>query len=272
MVLAAISLMFAANTRWESEAATFRVQMQAQSRPITPPIYSARELDGLPLPVQRYFRAVLREGQPMVKRARFTQEGTFLQNLEGQRWEPFDATQLVTTSPPGFDWDARIQMIPGARVHVRDSYSSGVGTLHAAVMGLVTVANIHGGADLAQGELMRYLAEAVWYPTALLPSQGVRWEAIDATSARATLQDGANSVSLEFRFGTDGLVSTVWAKSRTMVSGKEVQQAPWQGKFDAYDWRGGMLVPTIGEVEWQLPQGPVPYWRGRITQIEYAFA
>lgn len=39
--------------------------------------------------------------------------------------------------------------------------------------------------EVAQGELMRFFAEAAWYPTALLPSQGVRWQAVDDTSARA---------------------------------------------------------------------------------------
>ncbi|WP_332942875.1 MULTISPECIES: DUF6544 family protein [unclassified Microcoleus] len=32
---------------------------------------------------------------------------------------------------------------------------------------------------MAQGELMRFFAEAARYPAAFLPSQGVCWEAID---------------------------------------------------------------------------------------------
>ena len=40
---------------------------------------------------------------------------------------------------------------------------------------------------MAEGELMRFLAEAAWYPTALLPSQGVRWQGADERSAFATL-------------------------------------------------------------------------------------
>ena len=35
---------------------------------------------------------------------------------------------------------------------------------------------------------MRFFA--AWYPTALLPRQGVRWEAVDDRSARATLEEG----------------------------------------------------------------------------------
>lgn len=30
---------------------------------------------------------------------------------------------------------------------------------------------------LDEGALQRYLAEAIWFPTALLPSQGVTWTA-----------------------------------------------------------------------------------------------
>lgn len=36
--------------------------------------------------------------------------------------------------------------------------------------------------------------------------------------------------------------------------------------------RSGMQVPLDGEVAWLLPQGERPYWRGRITKIEYEFA
>jgi hypothetical protein len=30
-----------------------------------------------------------------------------------------------------------------------------------------------------------------------------------------------------------------------------------------------MAVPTEGEVEWNLPDGDLPYWRARLTEVEY---
>ena len=65
------------------------------------------------------------------------------------------------------------------------------------------------GDELARGELMRYLAEAAWYPTALLPGQGVRWQAVDEHSADATLRDGAVEMTLRFVFSADGLLEAV---------------------------------------------------------------
>ena len=145
----------------------------------------------------------------------------------------------------------------------------GAGSLRASVLGLVTVADAHDTAESARGELMRYLAEAAWYPTALLPSQGVLWEGIDDVSARATLNDGATSITLEFRFGTDGLVEAVWAASRPRSA---TESAPWLCRVSSYGRRAGMYVPLQGEVEWQLPGGPAPYFRGRMTHITYEFA
>lgn len=51
-----------------------------------------------------------------------------------------------------------------------------------------------------ENELVRYLAEAVWFPTALLPTHGVEWEAIDDRSARAILGHRGVTASLVFWF------------------------------------------------------------------------
>ena len=50
-----------------------------------------------------------------------------------------------------------------------------------------------------------------WYPTALLPSQGVRWAAVDDQSAQATLVDGQLALNLLFRFDEAGLIASVHA-------------------------------------------------------------
>lgn len=121
---------------------------------------------------------------------------------------------MVTVRPPAFDWDARIRWAPGLTMFVRDVYGTGIGRLHATAFGLVTVVDQHGTPEMAQGELMRYLAEAVWYPTALLPSQGVRCDPIDDARARASLTDSDTNVSLEFRFDQEGLVTSIWAPAR----------------------------------------------------------
>ena len=108
--------------------------------------------------------------------------------------------------------------------------------------------------------------------TALLPSQGVRWEAMDDSTARATLTDGAVTVSLDYRFNPEGLIDTARAATRYRAVNGALEATPWQGRFWAYAVRNGIRIPLEGEVAWQLPTGPLPYWRGRITEISYEFA
>jgi len=123
--------------------------------------------------------------------------------------------------------------------------------------------------ELAHGELMRFFAEAAWYPTALLPSQGVTWEAIDESQASATRTDGTVTVKLVFQFDAQGLISSVRSDGRyRTVEGVQVA-TPWQGRFWGYEMQEGMLVPLDGEVEWLLADGPKPYWRGRVERIQY---
>jgi hypothetical protein len=256
-------------SRWHAGTTALRAQLSAARVPITPTRYDPRELEGLPPPVQRYFRAALTAGQPIVAAARVAHAGQFNTGTARATWRPFTSDQLVITRRPGFDWDARIRLAPGVHVCVRDAYVAGEGTLHAALSGLITLADLRGTPELAEGQLTRFLAEAAWYPTALLPSQGVRWDAVDDTLARASLVDGASAVSLEVRFDAEGLIHTVYAAARARTVNGALVATPRQGRFWAYDVRDGMRVPMQGEVAWLLPEGPLPYWHGRVTAISY---
>jgi hypothetical protein len=70
--------------------------------------YNARELEGLPLPVQRYFRAVLTDGQPDIASTKIRMTGSLNLSATAQRWKSFRSHQQVLTSKPSF---------------LRDSYS-----------------------------------------------------------------------------------------------------------------------------------------------------
>lgn len=227
------------------------------------------KLAGLPPPVARYLRRVLIDGAPIPHAARVTQRGEFRLDLKSARWFPFTATQTVTIAPPGFVWDARIRIAPGLDVRVRDGYRAGTGSIRAAVAGLIEVADVHGGAELASAALQRYLAEAPWFPYALLPEAGVTWSAIDERRALATLRDGAVAAALEFTFNEAGDVERVYAPARPFEEKGGFRPMPWAGTNSRWDERGGIRIPVESEVAWYLPAGAAPYWRGHVTAVDY---
>jgi hypothetical protein len=235
--------------------------------------YDGRELEGLPAPVQRYFRTVLTDGQPIIAGATIEMTGTINMSATAEQWKPFASRQRVVTGRPGFLWDAKVEMLPGVAAHVEDSYIAGNGRLNAKLFGLLTVADVHGDGEIARGEFMRYFAESPWYPTSLLPSQGVRWDAVDDASAHATIVDGPITLTLLFRFNDAGLIASVRAEARGAGVDKDgtMVMLPWDCALSDYRLQDSMLIPMIGEAAWVRPEGRKAYFVGHVQNLRYAF-
>lgn len=272
VVIAVMAAVAYGSWHWQRGTVDLRARLEAARVPPATRHYDVGEIASLPAPVQRYFRAVLQDGQPIVTAASVEHAGSMNMGKATATWRPFTSSQRIVTQRPGFDWDARIMVLPGVPVHVHDAYIAGAGALHGAVLGLIPVVDMKDSAELAQGELLRFLAEAAWYPTALLPSQGVRWQALGDRSARATFVDGPHSVMLTFEFHPEGPIDTVRAESRGRSAGGVTVGTPWMGRFWNHQVRAGMRVPMDSEVAWILADGPWPYWRGTNTALAYEFA
>jgi hypothetical protein len=66
----------------------------------------------------------------------------------------------------------------------------------------------------ARGSQHRFLAKAIWSPTALLPGERLRWSTIDDNRECATLTAHSVTVSLEFRFNAAGEVVGIFKPVR----------------------------------------------------------
>lgn len=228
--------------------------------------FDVSQLAGLPAPVARYLTFALSPRQPIIARAHLRSRGTFA--AKPNAWAPFTAEQEVRTQPPEFVWNARIAMMPLVPVRVRDRYAGGEASMRATIAGLVPIVNQHGSPELAAASLQRFLAEAVWYPTALLPRDALSWSAIDDTSARVTLTDGPTTVSIDCTFGSGGGIETISTMRCRDVKGTPIL-TPWVGHHRDYTQLSGMMIPTSGEVAWILSNGPEPYWRGRLISATF---
>jgi hypothetical protein len=284
LVVMAIGLRVLGANRWaeligthsaQLESGRVKTQSAAPGRLQSPARFDARELEGLPAPVQRYFSAVLKDGQPIIAAATIEMAGTMNMSATAEQWKPFTSHQRVVTSlngsRPGFLWDAQVDMFPGVPARVEDSYIAGQGQLIAKLLGLFTVADARGGGELARGEFMRYFAEAAWYPSALLPSQGVQWQAVDDASANATIVDGPITLALLFRFDEAGLIASVRAESRGAGVGKDMLMLPWDCGFADYQLQDGMTIPMAGEAAWVQPDGRKAYFVGHVKKLSYEF-
>ncbi|MDZ5455673.1 DUF6544 family protein [Azohydromonas lata] len=111
------------------------------------------------------------------------------------------------------------------------------------------------------------MAEAPWYPWALLPSERLTWTGIDNSRAMATLVDGGTTVSLEFRFAADGQITGIYSSGRWGRFPNGFRQVPWEGHFGQYERHAGVLVPTRGEVGWYRGTSLELVWTGQVRSL-----
>ncbi|KAK9809546.1 hypothetical protein WJX73_000307 [Symbiochloris irregularis] len=218
------------------------------------------DLGALPGPVQRYFQYALKEGQKPIRYCALRQRGAFrLRASPGMKasegWKKVHAQQFFSTLQPGYVWAATISLAPFMWIRGWDSYVRGKGHMLWKLFSALTLVNF-GGREIDQSALVRYLSEAVYFPTALLPSRTLRWEPLNDDSARATLVHGGLCVSAVFHFNARGQVVrlTTADRPRRLDDGTVAEDA-WTGYYRDYQERGGMQLPMEAEYAWNLVGG-----------------
>lgn len=221
-------------------------------------------LDPLPENVRRYLDQV-DDGEPAPKTVTLRFDGEFSLRERPPRWRRLRSTQQAGVAVPALHWAGEIAFLPGFAFRVHDAYLPGLGRLHATLGGVLDLARIEAGGMLAEAELLRWLAEAVWYPQALRPRPGLRWQAIDANTARVEVDDGRCRAALVMDFGEDGLVRRIRCPDRPRQQGKGFARLPWEARLGDHQRIDGQLLPAAAEVGWVLDGQYCPYWRADLV-------
>jgi len=254
-------IMLAAFVKRISNANRFKNQVKelfSLSRRISHQAFTVNQLEDLPEPVQRYFRRVLKEGQPIISYVRLTHTGKFKTGLD-KKWINIKGEQYYTTDTPGYIWKGTTTYFTA-----RDFY---IGERGGLIVTLLSMFNIldKSGSSFDQGELLRWLAEGVWFPTALLPSERLQWSVVDNSHAKLVFNYKELSLDFLVTFNSGGEI--VEMKTQRYLDKDRLET--WICKIHNYEWINNVKIPTQCEVSWRLATGDVPYGDFTITKIEY---
>ncbi len=223
----------------------------------------------LPEVVQRYFKRVFKDSTSInIQSVKLSQKGQLRTSKDG-RWLYFSASERIVADERSFQWKAKIKIPMGLHIKVIDSFERGIGTGQVKLLSIIPIGSETNRVELNSGALHRYLAEGVWCPTALLPSNGVQWSAINDDSAEASLSVGESTVNLVFQFNDDADVISVYSDGRYGKFNKGYQKKPWEGHFKDYREVNGIRIPMYGEVGWWDSGQFDLVWKGHITQAEW---
>lgn len=231
----------------------------------SPALITATHLLGLPEVVQRYLDYTHIIGRAPIRTVHLKQRGSF-RTKEGQKWLPLVAEQYYTVQPPAFLWHGVIQQNPLLSISASDRFSDGHGSLRVKLLSFITLVDARGP-EADQGELLRYLSEIVWFPTAWL-ADSIEWQAIDAHSARATIRQRGVTASAVLFFNEKDQLTRMTAQRYRLVNGKSVLEQ-WETLGGEYQEVNGVYIPVKAEAVWKLRSGDFSYFRGEITEIAY---
>ena len=225
---------------------------------LTEKIFSYDQLKDLPNPVQRYFRHVLKDGQPYISYVRLKHDGWFKTGKDKKAMD-IQGEQYFTAEKPGFVWKGKTSMFTA-----RDMYLDGKGSLTVHLFSLIRIAR-EEGPNVDQGELLRWLGESVWFPTNLLPNKHLQWIPINDHQARLNFEYNGLSVYYVVTFNEANEIEKL--ETERYMGNKGL--TPWVGEVSDYHEEEGVKVPSIIEASWMLEDGKYTYGRFRVQQMQY---
>lgn len=225
----------------------------------TADIEKITEADIKPLPevVQNYLRFTNIIGKEKIKTVRLKQGGDFRLKPD-QNFKTMTAEQYFNVDSIEFYWQGKVNIITAA-----DKFIGGKGNMKVKLFGLIKVAE-EEGPEIDQGEILRFLAEGVWFPSVFL-NDYISWEALDDHSARATITYKDLSASAIFHFNAKNEIEKITAKRYMGKSGLK----DWEIRILEYKEFHGVRIPGKSEVLWKLSDGDFCWYKPVIFDIEY---
>lgn len=245
VLIGAVVVLLAAMAAWrmaDNRADLTVWRRLASKQPTSPATFNLSMLDGLPDPAQRFFRFAIEPGAALRTVAEISMQGVFsLGNKARPNYQPMQAEQILA-SPHGFVWRVRVgRLFTGS-----DAAEEGDSWSRFWALGVAPVGRAGNNADHARAAFGRYVAEAVfWTPAALLPGEQVRWQAIDDSTARASVTHKGMEQAVDVTVGEDGRpVQVIFQRWSNANPDKVYQPQPFGGYLSDFRMFEGFRLPT----------------------------
>jgi hypothetical protein len=235
-----------------------------------PERFDPSSVSDLPEPARRFFGYAILPGAPLGAVAEIEMTGELgLGTKEAPGYRPMRARQILS-APHGLVWKVEAGSGP-MRISGSDGMVGDRSWTRFWLAGLVPVVRAGGSRDHLRAAFGRVVAEtAFWAPAALLPQNGVSWEAVDENTARATVNHRGLTQTVDVRVDAEGRPLWVTISRWTDANPEKVfRLQPFGGSLSDFREVGGFRLPF--HVEGGNFFGTMdyfPFYRAAVQEIQ----
>lgn len=223
-------------------------------------------IEDLPIPVQKWLIHCGVNNRLQIKSVYLSQEVLIKLKPNQKKWYKAIAQQYFTISPAAFNWVIDMDMNSFIKIKGRDKLENESGEMVIKLGSLIPIVNVKNNKKINEATLQRFLAEIVWFPSAVLSSY-ISWEYIDESSAKATISINNITTSGTFFFNKNGefkKFSTFRYKDLHDVEPKE-----WSVEAVESNVINGIKIPVVLNVTWKLDDKDFTWLQLKIKNVYY---
>jgi hypothetical protein len=240
---------------------------ERSGQPVSPELVTEADLAHLPEPVRQYLRLTGTVGQPRVHHFKATWSGRIRASADAP-WMAFTAEQYNFPAERArfFLMDATRTGLP---VEVYHAFEGHTATMRARLLSLVPLVDAKGP-EMDRAETVTLFNDLCLLAPAALIDPAIRWEPLDAGSARAHYTAGSNTISAVLYFNEAGELVDFVSEDRLASSadGTEFTRRRWSTPVGDYRTFGSRRVMTRGEGRWHPSEGEFVYIELELLDLE----
>jgi Family of unknown function (DUF6544) len=229
--------------------------------------FKSTMIAGLPPIVQKYFVHSIALDTPLALSASLQIQGK-LRISRKAKLLPVRANQSV--GHRGYVWQGKLGKSP-VWYNGNEIYAAGNCRVLWWLWGIVPLVIKHGD-DVARSAVVRTVLERIWLPSTLLPAYGVKWEAMDDRTARATVDLDEKTIVLQMTFVSTGALESIQVERwGDLDNSKQYSEMTWVvNTLAAEKTVNGYTIPTQYTAGWK-PHGKAwqIFYQPEVTSVEY---
>ncbi len=245
-----------------------KVEQKKEAATLEPARFTERDIQELPIALQRYFRYCGFLGTPKMYSMTANFHGVDFVISEKKTIQ-IDYTQYnLVAKPERFAYIS--SSLYGIPFEGYDAFENGIGSMKGILAKQITLFD-QGGKDMDRACLVTILAECLLVPHVALQDY-ISWEEIDDTHAKASISYYGISAEGIFTFDPSGALVSFTSKDRVATDMKgNSRTVPWSATMRNYQEKDGILRPTLLQSFWHYPEGDCCYFNENQSPVEIEF-